>query len=175
MQTRRGLIHIYTGEGKGKTTAALGLAVRAAGQGLRVLIIQFMKQAVKSGEAKFLQGQKQIKLFAFGQSWVSQREATKQQLQASLKPGYELALKEMQQNNYDLIILDELITACSLGLVTQSQVVELIKTKQPHLEVVLTGRGATPELIALADLVTEMKLIKHPHEKGIKARKGIEY
>jgi cob(I)alamin adenosyltransferase len=175
MAKGQGLIHIYTGEGKGKTTAALGLAIRAAGQGLRVLIIQFMKEAVKSGEAKFLKGQKQIQLFAFGQSWVSQREATKQQLAASLQPGYELALKELQQNNYDLIILDELITACSLGLLAESKVVKLLKAKQPQIEVVLTGRGATPKLIALADLVTEMKLIKHPYEKGIKARKGVEY
>jgi len=96
-------------------------------------------------------------------------------LAASLQPGYELALKELQQNNYDLIILDELITACSLGLLAESKVVKLLKAKQPQIEVVLTGRGATPELIALADLVTEMKLIKHPYEKGIKARKGVEY
>lgn len=175
MVTRRGLIQIYTGKGKGKTTAALGLAIRAAGQGLKVLIIQFMKEAAKSGEAKFLQGQKQIKLIAFGQSWVSRQQATKQQLTASLKPGYELALKELQQNHYDLIILDELITACSLGLVTQKEVIQLLKAKQPQLEVVLTGRGATSEIIDLADLVTEMKLIKHPYEKGIKARKGIEF
>lgn len=175
MAVAKGLVHLYTGEGKGKTTAALGLAVRAAGQGFKVLIIQFMKESVKSGEANFFQDHPQIKLLAFGQSKVTKPKATQEQLAASVRPGYELALKEVSQNNYHLIILDELITACSLGLISQEEVIKLIEAKHSALELVLTGRGGFKKLIDLADLVTDMRAVKHPYQKGVKARKGIEY
>ncbi|RJQ37836.1 MAG: cob(I)yrinic acid a,c-diamide adenosyltransferase [Dehalococcoidia bacterium] len=170
---KQGLVQVYTGNGKGKTTAALGLAVRMAGQGGRVIIIQFLKGGSPTGEQKFIEKYRPFEIIK-----LNRGNALKQSLE-ELKPTTErtfaLALAAVSRGEYDLVILDEILVAAARGLVSTSELLELVAHKPPAVELVLTGRAATPEIIARADLVTEMREIKHPSAKGIKARRGIEY
>lgn len=179
METRGslGLVQVYTGNGKGKTTAALGLAIRAAGHGFRVCFLQFLKGNRKCGEhlllTKFAQDSQLFDLMCpndrsyFGQN-VSERAAR-------ANAALELARQVLGQRSYDLVILDEIVTAISNGLLQTRDVLTLINERPPNVELVLTGRNAPKEIIDAADLVTEMNPIKHPFSKGVKARKGIEY
>lgn len=169
---RRGLIIVYTGDGKGKTTAALGLAIRAFGTGLKVLILQFIKGGRSSGELTALDilG---VKVRQLGLGFITEENFSEQKnlAQASL----DLARKEILSGAWDLIILDEINYAAKFGLLDAKKILELIKIRPPQLHLVFTGRAALPELIDAADLVTEMKLIKHPFQKGIIAQSGIEF
>ncbi|MFH0942076.1 MAG: cob(I)yrinic acid a,c-diamide adenosyltransferase [Chloroflexota bacterium] len=170
---RNGLVQVYTGDGKGKTTAALGLALRMAGQGGRVIVIQFLKGGRPGGEHKFIGKYRPFKIVK-----LNKGNALKQSLE-ELYPVTErtfaLALETVIQGDYDLVILDEILAAVAKGLLKPARVLDLIARKPPEVELVLTGRGAPPEVIERADLATEMKAVKHPMEKGIKARRGIEY
>jgi cob(I)alamin adenosyltransferase len=175
----RGLVQIYTGDGKGKTTAALGLALRAAGQGNKVLIYQFLKPAtLNSGERKALQIT-EIKVEVLDITWdmsksakdVKQTADTKKAIHDSLGKITEAAAKKI----YDMIILDEIVFCLSQGLAKLEDIKNLMAKRDKCVEIVLTGRGATKELMELADLVTEMKNIRHPFDKGIKSRRGIEF
>lgn len=175
----RGLIIVHTGNGKGKTTAALGLAVRAWGDGLRVLILQFIKGSWKYGELEALRilgetnGRLEVRRGGRG---FSQRDTEdKAEHRKAAQEAWREALEEITASRWDLIVLDEINYAVKFGLVEIEQVMELLDKKPPELHLVLTGRDARPELIERADLVTEMKLIKHPYQKGIKAQKGIEF
>lgn len=175
----RGLIIVHTGNGKGKTTAALGLAVRAWGDGLRVLILQFIKGSWKYGELETLRilgemnGRMEVRRGGRG---FSQRDIEdKAEHRKAAQEAWREALEEITASRWDLIVLDEINYAVKFGLVEIEQVMELLDKKPPELHLVLTGRDARPELIERADLVTEMKLIKHPYQKGIKAQKGIEF
>jgi len=159
----KGLIQVYTGDGKGKTTAALGLALRAAGRNMKVLIVQFMKKW-DYGELHSVELIPNITLKTFGT--IDYEEAEK---------AFSFGVKGMQSGNYDIVIFDELNMALYYDLLDIEEVVKKIKEKPRNVEIVITGRRAPQEIIEIADLVTEMKEIKHPYQKGIEARKGIEY
>ncbi len=177
----KGLVQIYTGDGKGKTTAAFGLALRAAGQGNKVLIYQFLKPpSLDIGERFALQlGAVRIRLEALDIEWdmAKSLEAPEQvaQAKAAISKALERIAETGEKRFYDLLILDEIIFCLSKGLAKLEDIKNVIDKRDPAVEIVLTGRGATQDLIAMADLVTEMKNIKHPFDKGIEARRGIEF
>ena len=177
----RGHVEIYTGDGKGKTTAALGLALRAAGQGKKVLIYQFLKPpSVKFGERLALKnGVSPIRIEYLDQPWDMAKSFRDKKDFARMRSAIQAVLQkiaEMAKNKiYEVIILDEIVFCLSKGLADFDDIKKVIESRNSAVEIVLTGRGATAELINLADLVTEMKNIKHPFDNGIGARKGIEY
>ena len=168
----KGLVHVYTGDGKGKTTAALGLAMRAAGQGMNIAFIQFLK-GIPCGEHFFAKKHKSFDIvqMSVGDSLKKSKEQSKKEAQQTLA----YAEKEILSGKYDLVILDEIFIATSQGLITVQQVTDLLDAKPASVELVLTGRKAPPEIIQRADLVTEMLMIKHPFTEGTDARRGIEY
>lgn len=178
---RKGLIQVYTGTGKGKTTAALGLALRAVGQGLKVCIIQFMKSSdLKTGEMMAAERlAPDFKLIQFGKSSVWGKSKPKECITLDMKKAAQRALefakKTAQEGHYDIIVLDEINMALKVGLLSLDEVSEFLETKPEKVELVLTGRGVPDEILDLADLATEMIEIKHPYQAGIKARRGIEY
>jgi cob(I)alamin adenosyltransferase len=169
----RGLVQVYTGDGKGKTTAALGLAIRMAGQGGKVIIIQFIKGDGPGGEHRFAEKCQTFEIVkpntenSFTQSQEELRPVTER--------TFSLSLATASSGDYDLVILDEILIAVSKGLLSTSRVLDLINRKHEKVELVLTGRGAPPEITERADLVTEMVAVKHPLSRGIPARPGIEY
>lgn len=178
----KGLVQIYTGKGKGKTTAAFGLALRAAGHGGKVLIYQFLKPATLNvGERSFLEAGtvEGITLRTLDEPWDMFESMGDQQAMGRVRDAVSSALKELQtaahEKYYDVIVLDEIVFCLSEGLAAMEDIRSLIENRDPRVELVLTGWGATQELIDLADLVTEMRPIKHPFGNGIQARKGIEY
>ena len=174
---RRGLVIVHTGDGKGKTTAALGLAMRAFGAGLKVLILQFIKGGRPSSELATLDVLKKfrptIELRQLGLGFITQENFAEQK--KSARAAIELARIEILSGTWDLIILDEINYAVKFGLFDTAEILELIKIRPQQLHLVFTGRNAPPELIDSADLVTEMKLIKHPYQQGIAAQIGIEF
>ena len=178
---KKGLVQIYTGDGKGKTTAAFGLALRAAGQGNKVLIYQFLKPpSLDIGERFALQlGAVRIRVEALDVPWDMSKslddEKAVKEMQAAISEVLERIAQTAEKRFYDCIILDEIVFCLSKGLAKLEDIKNIIDKRDPAVEIVLTGRGAAKELIALADLVTEMKNIKHPFDKGIAARRGIEF
>ena len=176
----QGLVQIYTGDGKGKTTAALGLALRAAGAGGKVLIYQFLKPlSLDLGEREAIKAIEKITLNVLDQPWdmhksFDDKEAVNRTRKNIAAACRQIAAKAAQKT-YDVIILDEIVFCLSKGLAELSDIKDMIDNRDKAVEIVMTGRGAGEQLTALADLVTEMKTIKHPFEKGINARKGIEY
>lgn len=170
-----GLIHIYCGGGKGKTTAAMGLAVRCAGSGRKVLILQFLKDG-KSSEFASLSHVPGIEVITqtrtFGFSWTLTPEE-KSEAAAYYSGLLEEAFR--RAGDFDLLILDEALGACNTGMVDESRLLSLLDGRPEPLEVVLTGRDPSQALQDRADYVTEMKMRKHPFEKGVSAREGIEY
>ena len=172
----KGLVLINTGDGKGKTTAALGTAIRALGRGLRVAILQFIKNQ-ETGEGLFLAdyaARRPESLFYRRLGLGCLKGPPRPEDLAKAAEAMDLA-RELAADAYDLLVLDEICVAAALGLIETSEVVRLIETRRPGLNLFLTGRGAAPEIIALADTVTEMKLIRHAYEKGVPARRGLEY
>jgi cob(I)alamin adenosyltransferase len=171
----RGIVQVYTGNGKGKTTAALGLALRAAGQGLRVHIVQFMKGWPYYGELGALQHQSNITLVQFGRAGFVNRENPAPEDVQLAKEALRHCLDVLRQGQYDVVILDEINVALDFHLISLEEVLALFEARPPHVELVLTGRNAHPQVIARADLVTEMVEVKHPYPTGVQGRKGIEY
>ncbi len=173
----KGLIHVYTGDGKGKTTAAFGLAARAAGHGKNVLILQFLKSRAKdSGEiitAKRI-GIKVIK-FKHQTPPLFDPNVKLPELKNYILKAITSTIKEIKSNSYDLIIIDEFNTVVSCGFATMEDTKKIIDAKPERLELVFTGRNAPKGLIEAADYVTEMRMVNHPFNKGVKARKGIEF
>lgn len=170
-----GLIHIYCGDGKGKTTAAVGLALRSAGAGNRVVFTQFFKDG-SSSEISLLRqipGISVLHTKTVGGFW--KRMTAEQQAQASRDYTELFHIACERAKNMDLLVLDEVISACNHGAVPEEALLEFLQNKPEHLEVVLTGRNPSEALLAQADYVTEMKKIKHPFDHGVLARKGIEY
>ena len=174
---RRGLLIVHTGDGKGKTTAALGLALRALGHGMRVLVIQFIKGPWRAGEHHMAERlQPDLEIIATGTGFVSPdvREWPPEALQA-VRDGWALARERVLAGAADVIILDEINHVLHWGALPLDEVLEVLWQRPAGVHVVLTGRDAPPELIEAADLVTEMRALKHPHEQGVKAQRGIEY
>ncbi len=176
--TDKGLTIVYTGNGKGKTTAALGMCVRAAGYRKKIKILQFIKGSWKYGE---LEGIKLLKDFVdmeqVGEGFVGIVDDNKEFAvhQKAAREGLEHARQVIHSGEYDIVILDELNIAVDLGLVDADDMLELVKSKPEALHLVITGRNARPELIEIADLVTEMKEIKHPYQKGVLAQRAIDW
>jgi cob(I)alamin adenosyltransferase len=177
---RRGLVIVYTGNGKGKTTAALGLAVRAAGNGFRVLFLQFIKGQWKTGESQAVRAlAPNMELVRMGKGFTIERLRDKripmEEHEQAAADAFARAGEVVRSNAYDMIVLDELLGSIKAGLVPLDNVLQLIRDKPPTLHLVMTGRGAPQALIDAADLVTEMTPIKHPYDQGIKAQRGIEF
>lgn len=172
---KQGLIQVYTGEGKGKTTAAFGQALRAAGQGLKVFIVQFLKGGRESGERIALKDHRLIHIEAFGRAGWIDRDRPEPEDKEMAQQGLSRALAVMEEGKVDLLILDEVNVAIAYGLLPLPEVLDLLNRKPRSLELILTGREAHPRILERADLVTEMHEVKHPAQKGIKARRGIEY
>lgn len=175
-QKQIGLIHLYCGDGKGKTTAAAGLSIRAAGAGKRVLFVQFFKNGTSS-EVKSL---RQLETVRTMHSEIPHHRFSKMEEQERLQArnDYRRLLKdalETAREGLDLLVLDEVISACNHGIVPEETLIDFLRTKPERLEVVLTGRNPSAALLALADYVTEMRKIKHPYDQGVRARLGIEF
>ena len=174
----KGLIHIYTGEGKGKTTASVGLVVRAAGQGLKVLFVQFFKlDDASSGEKEILKKLPGIELLRSNvrHPIFTKEKTNKELLKQSIGETFETVKKKIASDGINLLVLDEINSVISGGWLAINDMVNFLKNKPEGLEVVLTGRDAPVELVKMADYVTEMLKIKHPFDSDVKARKGIEY
>ena len=170
----KGYIHVYTGPGKGKTTAALGLGLRAAGAGLKVHMIQFMKGR-RYSELDVIEN---LDNFTFSQHGRDEFVSKKNPEQVDIdlaQEGFAQAKDAILKSKYDLLILDELNVVVDFNLVKIDDVIKIIEQKPEKLELVLTGRYAHPEIIKIADLVTEMLEIKHPYQQGVNARKGIDF
>jgi cob(I)alamin adenosyltransferase len=187
------LIQIYTGDGKGKTTAALGLAMRSVGHGFKVRIIQFLKGSTYSGELDSA-ARLGIEVFQFGRTcthaaviktgfmtcqecgecWVGTENINEMDIK-KVQMAWDLARETAAGEQYNLLILDEIFHAVNLNLVPREELIEWLRKVPAPIEIVMTGREAPAELIEMADLVTEMKMIKHPYTQGFRARRGIEY
>jgi len=169
------MIQVYTGEGKGKTTAAFGLALRALGNGKKVVIVQFMKGRKDVGELKMgakLQG---LEIHQFGRpEFVDPMNPLPIDFELA-KEGLKFAQRALKEKKPDLLILDEVNVALKFGLLKTADVLALLKSAPKNMEIVLTGRGAPKEIIEKADLVTEMKEVTHPFESGVPAREGVEF
>jgi len=176
-QKKKGLILVNTGNGKGKTTAALGMAMRAWGQGMKVLILQFIKGGWKYGELKAAEKLgPNFEIRQMGEGFIKGADdKSLDEHRHAAGEALKAARVEFAALNYDLIILDEILYAIHYGLVVQNDVLALLAAKPESLHVVLTGRNASPEIIDMADLVTEMREVKHPFSQGIPAQKGIEF
>ncbi|PIP21144.1 MAG: cob(I)yrinic acid a,c-diamide adenosyltransferase [Candidatus Omnitrophica bacterium CG23_combo_of_CG06-09_8_20_14_all_40_11] len=167
------MIQVYTGNGKGKTTAALGQAIRAAGAGFKVFIIQFVKGRYYN-ELKVLKSIKNIKIEQYGKSCFIKKKPDKKDI-ALAKRGLERAREVISKRIYNLVILDEINIALNLKLLKLKDVVELIENAPKKIELILTGRYAHPKVLKIADLISEIKERRHYYRKGITARKGIEF
>jgi cob(I)alamin adenosyltransferase len=174
-QDEKGLLVVHTGAGKGKTTAALGMAIRCLGHGMKVAVVQFIKGAIDTAEERILKsfGDQVVFLrMGEGYTWETQnRERDK----AVAQEAWAEVEKFLQDPTFGMVVLDELNIAIHHEYVSLDQVLKAVAQRPPMLHVVITGRGAKPELIEAADLVSEMKMIKHPFRKGIKAQKGVEF
>ena len=199
MIEREGLVHVYTGTGKGKTTTSLGLALRALGHNLSVYMVQFMKSG-DTGELFSVQkylpnfqiiqfgkdalAEKQLKIYSFEGKEADVKQLSEEEIytfrsdddeKEPARMGFEHAKRIVMNGQYDLVILDEINCVLDKKLIPVEEVLELIQQKPRHVELVLTGRGAPAEILKAADYVSEIRRIKHPYDVGILARKGIEY
>ena len=171
----RGLVQVYTGSGKGKTTASLGLALRACGHGWNVKMICFMKGDPNYGEMLISKDIPNLELIQSGQpTFVKKGEPSQEDLRLA-REGYKIAEMSLKTEDVDLLILDEINVAIEYGLLSLEDVIRLIENKPDRLELVLTGRYAHPEIVKLADLVSEILEIKHPYQQGLKNREGIDF
>jgi cob(I)alamin adenosyltransferase len=173
MRTARGLLLVNTGNGKGKSTAAFGVAMRAIGQGLKVSVIQFIKGKWKTGELDAAERLGlELKAMGRGFTWESKNI---EEDKALMREAWTLASEKILSGNYDLIILDEINYVLGYGYIRIDEVAQTLQSRPPHVHVVMTGRNAPDEIVSIADCVTEMRDIKHPYRKGIPAQKGIDF
>lgn len=171
-----GIIEVYTGDGKGKTTAAIGLATRAWGRGLKVKVFQFFKAPGGSGEHwAFLSFNPPLHIYPLGTGEFIQNLLPSAKEIAIAADGWEQVTKAILADTLDMVVVDELSHVINKKLLSLEQVLTVLKQKPDRLELVLTGRNMPEEIIGLADLVTEMKMVKHPYQKGVPAREGIEF
>lgn len=169
-----GFVHVYTGNGKGKTTAALGLALRAAGAGKKVFIAQFVKGMHYSELDALKKLEPQITIRQYGRDCFIHKNPVSEDINAA-REGLEAVARVIREDGYDMVILDEATIATYFHLFSADDLMNVIKMRQPDTEIIVTGRYAPAELIEMADLVTEMKEIKHYYTKGVEAREGIEF
>ena len=174
MTLEKGLIHIYTGNGKGKTTAAIGLGVRATGNGLKVYMVQFMKGR-RYSEIDALEHIPNFTVFQSGRDEFVSKENPEQIDIDLARKGFERAKKIINEGKHDLVILDEINVAVDFNLLPLEDVLKLLEEKPEEVELVLTGRYADPEMVRQADLVSEILEIKHPYQEGVQSRKGIDW
>lgn len=174
MPISKSLLIVYTGDGKGKTTAALGMVFRALGRGLHVGIVQFIKGNWTTGERLFLEKLPQVTLHVMGLGFTWESKDIDKDKEAAVQ-AWRKAQEMMSSGQYDIVILDEITYVMNFGFVPQDEILQTLRDRNPKLNVVITGRDAPRPLIDMADLVTEMKCIKHPFDKGIPAKKGIDY
>lgn len=178
MDTDRGLLLINTGDGKGKTTAAIGTAVRAAGNGFKVLFLQFIKSGAGYGELGSLE-KLGVDVRSMGKGFIyhnQKEDEEKMRLhQEAAKEAWTMVESEVASDAWDMVVLDEVNYAIKFGLLDVEKVVSLVTNRPSRLHMILTGRDARPELVELADTVTEMKVVKHAYQQGIKAKRGIEF
>jgi len=170
-----GLLHVYTGDGKGKTTAALGLAMRAAGHGRRVIVIQFMKGQINYGELESARRIPGMEIVQFGRASFVSKESPDPVDVRMAREGLEFAKKVLSERKHDIVILDELSVAIEWKLVPLAEVLEMLRSRPRNVELIITGRYAPREIIEMADLVTEMKEVKHPYQRGTLGREGVEF
>ena len=174
----KGLIIVHTGAGKGKSTAAFGMAIRSLGQGMKVAIVQFIKGAIHTGETAFIDKISElgmpIEMHTLGEGFTWKTQDRERDIATAAK-GWQKAVELMRDATIDMVILDELNIATKYEYIPIATVVEELLKKRPMLHVVITGRNASPELIEIADLVSEMKVIKHPYSRGIKPQRGVEF
>ena len=169
----KGYLQVYTGNGKGKTTAALGLSLRAAGAGMKVYIAQFLKQGDYSEIKALERFSDAIVLEQFGLGQFVKGKPTQTEIDTA-RNGLEKARQQLSSGDYDVVILEEANIAVAVGLFSVKDLMDVIQQKPDHVELVITGRNAAPEVIEKADLVTEMKAVKHYYDQGVQARIGIE-
>ncbi len=172
-----GLIHIYFGDGKGKTTAAMGLCARMAGCEKKVLLSQFLKCG-NSGEIKCLKESKFVDVLVCEKKrgfFYTMSEKEKEETTKEIRDLFLQVTKKAVSEDFDLLVLDELLDVINLGIISDNEVISFLKNKPENLEVVLTGRNPSHELLEICDYATEMKKVKHPFDKGLNARYGIEY
>ncbi len=174
----KGLVIVFTGDGKGKTTAALGMALRAVGHHFKVAVVQFIKGTMRYGE---LEGAKMLAPYldwtVGGRGFTAGpwNKATPEEHQEAANEAFRIAREKLLSGEYRMVIMDEVLGAVKAGLVTKEQLLSLIREKPPTVHLVLTGRDAPPEIVDAADLVSEVKPIKHPYGEGIVAQKGVEF
>ena len=177
-QSHKGLLIVYTGNGKGKTTSALGMCVRAVGYNWNICVIQFIKGSWKYGELKGIKRlEPNVELHVVGEGFVGIIDDTKsfEEHREAAKKGISLALEKVRSGNYQLVVLDELNVAVKLGLATEEEVRTILDARSETQHLVITGRDAPEWLQERADLVTEMREVKHPYQKGVLAQKGIDW
>ena len=170
-----GLVHVYTGNGKGKTTTALGLAFRATGRGLNVIMLQFLKPDGGYGEHIASRNLENFTIVPMGVDHMCGETVPREVDEELTRKGLAKAEEVLTSGEYDMVILDEVNNSMKFGLIDPKGLIGMLERRAPNTEVVLTGRGVPQEIIDYADLVTEMTLVKHPFDRGICARKGIEY
>lgn len=175
MGAGKGLVLLHTGNGKGKSTACFGQALRAAGQGLKVCVIQFIKGKWQTGEEKaFAALQDRVEFHVKGSGFTWQ-EQNKDELVKGARDAFAFAKEKVMSGRYDMVVLDELTYLVSYGILSEEEVMEMITRRPGALHLVISGRNASDGLIEVADLVSEVKAVKHPYEKGVKAQLGIEF
>lgn len=177
---RRGLVIVFTGDGKGKTTAAMGLALRACGNKMRVRVIQFIKGSWKTGEVEALKAlAPQVEVTRAGLGFtidgLRDERIPMDDHAAAARRGLAQAADALGSADLDVLVLDELLGTLNAGFISVAEVLDLVARRPPPLHLVLTGRNAPPALVEAADLVTEMRLVKHPYQRGIPAQRGVEF
>jgi cob(I)alamin adenosyltransferase len=171
---RRGLVVVYTGHGKGKTTAALGIVFRALGRGMRVGVVQFIKGKWKTGERTFAEGLPGLEFHVMGLGFTWESDDLSRD-RAAAAAAWKTARAFIESGERDIVVLDEITYAFHYGFIEIDEVLAVLAARPPHVHVVLTGRNAPDSLVAVADLVTEMRSVKHPFEQGIPAQIGIDF
>lgn len=173
--TKKGLLLVFTGNGKGKTTSAIGLSIRAAGNNMPICFIQFIKGSWKYGELDALKRfDDLIDFHVMGRGFTWKSDDLEKD-KALARSGWEKAKGAISSGKYDMVVLDEFTYLLKYGMLEKEEVLEVLKNKPKDVHLVITGRDALPEIIDAADLVTEMQAVKHPYKSGIKAQKGIEF
>ena len=172
---RKGITVVFTGNGKGKTSAALGIALRASGHGMKTLMIQFIKEKGRSGEQEVCPAiNKDIEIYPFGMGFVFRGDDPRPHI-AMAEEAWFFMEETLQEKKYDIVILDELCVVMNLGLLAMERVTTFLAKEVDGLHVIITGRDAPEEIINFADVVTEMKEVKHIYQQGVKAIKGVDY